>query len=194
MDWVRIYLLAGLIIHKALWESLKRLPAQRRVAGKKSQTVNQPINLRLVKGIKVVILAGLIAQTMLPTILPITSSPQALQAAGITIFTLGLITAMLGRIQLGSNWSDIETAQVLSRQTVISHGLYRYIRHPIYVGDLLLLLGFELSLNSWLVFAVAFMSPFVLWKAVREERMLGAALPGYNSYCARTKRFIPFVV
>ena len=50
MDWVRIYLLAGLIIHKALWESLKRLTAQRRVAGKKSQTVNQPINLRLVKG------------------------------------------------------------------------------------------------------------------------------------------------
>src|SRR5262245_36781929 len=190
MDWVRIYLLAGLIIHKALWESLKRLPAQRRAAGKKSQTVNQPISLRLVKGIKVAILAGLIAQTMLPTILPITSSPQVLQAAGVTIYTLGLITAMLGRIQLGSNWSDIETAQVLSRQTVISHGLYRYIRHPIYVGDLLLLMGFELSLNSWLVLAVAFLSPFVLRKAVREEKLLGAALPGYNSYCARTKRFI----
>jgi protein-S-isoprenylcysteine O-methyltransferase Ste14 len=194
MDWVRIYLLAGLIIHKALWESLKRRSGQEREGDEAAQTGGQPIGLRLVKGIKVAILVGLVAQTMLPVILPITSSPQILRATGVTIYTLGLVTALLGRIQLGSNWSDIETAQVLGRQMVVSHGLYRYIRHPIYVGDLLLLLGFELSLNSWLVLAVGLLSPLVLWKAVREEKMLGASLPGYRSYCARTKRFIPFVV
>jgi protein-S-isoprenylcysteine O-methyltransferase Ste14 len=194
MVLLRIYLLAGLIVHKALWESFKRRSGQERGGAEAAQKRRQPIGLRLVKGIKVAILIGLVAQTMLPEILPITSSPQILQVIGVTIYTIGLATAILGRIQLGSNWSDIETAQVLSRQTVVSHGLYRYIRHPIYVGDLLLLAGFELSLNSWLVLLVGLLSPFVLLKAVREEKMLGTSLPGYSTYCERTKRFIPFVV
>jgi protein-S-isoprenylcysteine O-methyltransferase Ste14 len=77
---------------------------------------------------------------------------------------------------------------------VVAYGVFRYIRHPIYVGDLLLLLGLELSLNSWLVLAVVCMIPGVLRQAVREERMLVIALPGYAAYCARTKRFIPFLV
>jgi protein-S-isoprenylcysteine O-methyltransferase Ste14 len=102
--------------------------------------------------------------------------------------------AITGRLQLGRNWSDIETAQVLRGQSVVVHGLFRYIRHPIYVGDLLLLLGLELSLNSWLVMAVVFMMPGVLRQAVHEERMLVDALPGYEAYCARTKRFLPFIV
>jgi protein-S-isoprenylcysteine O-methyltransferase Ste14 len=194
MVLLRIYLLAGLIIHKAVWESLKRRSGQKREGDEAAETKHQSIGLRLVKGVKVAILAGLVAQTMLPELLPITSSPQILRVIGVTIYTIGLVTAILGRIQLGSNWSDIETAQVLGRQTVVSHGLYRYIRHPIYVGDLLLLAGFELSLNSWLVLASGLLSPWVLWKAVREEKMLGEALPGYHSYCERTKRFIPFVV
>jgi protein-S-isoprenylcysteine O-methyltransferase Ste14 len=150
--------------------------------------------LRLVKGIKGAILLGLVAQTMLPEILPITASPLLMRVAGVALFTAGLVMALLGRIHLGSNWSDIEAARVLRRQTVVSRGLYRYIRHPIYVGDLVLLIGFELSLNSWLVLASVLLAPVVLWKAVREERMLAASLPGYDAYCARTKRFIPFVV
>jgi protein-S-isoprenylcysteine O-methyltransferase Ste14 len=71
--------------------------------------------------------------------------------------------------------------------------LYRYIRHPIYVGDLLLLAGLELSLNSWLVAGVIVMAPFVLWKAIREEQVLARALPDYDSYRMKTKRFIPFI-
>jgi protein-S-isoprenylcysteine O-methyltransferase Ste14 len=58
----------------------------------------------------------------------------------------------------------------------------------------MLLAGLELSLNSWLALAIGLLAPAVLWMAVREERMLAASLPGYKAYCARTKRFIPFVV
>lgn len=189
MIWLRIYLLAGLVVHKALWEALKR-----RSSGGAAKRAPQPLSLKLVKGVKVAILLGVVAQTMAPEILPISSSPFWLRVAGVLIYTAGLIIAALGRVQLGDNWSDIETAQVLREQSVVSRGLYRYIRHPIYVGDLLLLAGLELSLNSWLALAVGLLAPVVLLKAVGEEKMLMKSLPGYDAYCARTKRFIPFVV
>ena len=152
------------------------------------------MRVKLTRALKLVILLGIVLQTVIPDVLPITSEPFILRAFGVLLYTLGLLMAITGRSQLGRNWSDIETAQVLRDQTVVAHGLFRYIRHPIYVGDLLLLLGLELSLNSWLVIAVVCMIPGVLRQAVREERMLVYALPGYEAYCAGTKRFIPFVV
>jgi len=190
MILLRLYLLAGLIAHKALWEALKR----RGAVGRMAPRGRQPVGLTLVKGVKIAILLGIVAQTMAPDVLPIASSSYPLRVVGVLIYTMGLTIAVLGRIQLGANWSDIETARVLRDQTVVSNGLYGYIRHPIYVGDLLLLAGLELSLNSWLALAVGLMAPVVLWKAVREERMLAKTLPGYETYRAQTKRFIPFVV
>jgi len=190
MIFLRFYLLAGLIAHKALWEALKRRSANDRAIKRE----RRPVRIKLVKGVKIAILFGVVAQTMAPDILPITSSPFSLRVIGVLIYTAGLIIAMLGRVQLGSNWSDIEAARALPNHAVVSHGLYRYIRHPIYVGDLLLLAGLELSLNSWLALAVGLLAPVVLRMAVREEKMLAASLPGYKSYCAQTKRFIPFVL
>lgn len=189
MIWLRIYLLSGLILHKAVWEYMKRRSGD----SPKTSTPAGPV-VTAMKAIKIMILLGILAQTLLPDILPITTSPMLLRLIGAAIYTIGLITALLGRLQLGTNWSDIETAQVLSRQQVVSDGLYRYIRHPIYIGDVILLTGLELSLNSWLVLGVALMTPFILWKAVREEEMLAATLTGYDDYRERTKRFIPFVV
>ncbi|MGZ6222734.1 MAG: methyltransferase family protein [Syntrophales bacterium] len=79
-------------------------------------------------------------------------------------------------------------------QTVISTGPYRYVRHPMYAGVIPLVVGTTLFLGSWygllgliLVFGVAF-------RAVREEHLLQAELPGYGTYMARVKyRLIPYV-
>jgi protein-S-isoprenylcysteine O-methyltransferase Ste14 len=117
-----------------------------------------------------------------------------LRLSGTIIYTAGLWIAIRGRTQLGDNWSNIETAQVLREQAVVAEGPYRFIRHPIYVGDLMLLLGLELALNSMLVFAGLALVPVVLWQAVQEEKKLIRALPGYEAYCAETKRFIPFLI
>ena len=173
-----------------IWEVLKR---QRRLTPVEAQAT-QSIRIQLARALKMAILFGIVIQTVITDVLPITNEPFILRTLGVLLYTLGLLMAIIGRLQLGRNWSDIETAQVLCDQTVVAHGLFHYIRHPIYVGDLLLLLGLELSLNSWLVMAVVFMMPGVLRQAVREERMLVYTLPGYEAYCARTKRFIPFIV
>lgn len=189
MDLLRLYLLAGLVTHKLVWEVLKR--RQRHVGTAPDHAT--PIGLRLIKGVKIAILAGLIAQTFLPAILPIASASFLSRSIGTALFTLGLCVALLGRTQLGDNWADIEDAQILQHQTVVAAGVYRYIRHPIYIGDLVMLIGYELALGSWLVLAVAGLLPYVAWRALREEEMLAQRLPGYRAYCEQSARFVPFL-
>ena len=190
MIFLRLYLLAGLVAHKAVWEMLKRRKAP---MGEKHVPKPQPLSVKLVKAVKIAILLGIIVQTMLPEIFPISTEPFGLRVVGIVLYTAGLLIAVVARFQLDNNWSDIETAQVLSHQQVVSNGIYGYVRHPIYVGDILLLFGLELSLNSWLVVGVALMTPVILLQATREEKKLVETLPGYDVYCQQTKRFIPFV-
>jgi protein-S-isoprenylcysteine O-methyltransferase Ste14 len=180
-------IVAGLIVHKAVWEVLKRHPAAARRDPARGRAVG------LVKAVKISILVAIVAQTLLPPILPIVDDPTALQLIGVPLYTLGLLVAVTARGQLGTNWADIEAAQVLDQQHVVASGLYRYLRHPIYTGDLLLLIGLELSLNSWLVLGLLPLIPVVAWRAVQEERMLRQRLPGYAAYCAETWRFVPLL-
>jgi protein-S-isoprenylcysteine O-methyltransferase Ste14 len=190
MDPLRFYLLTGLVVHKTVWEVLKR-----RLRGDPSvKPTGGASRTFLLKLLKTLILAGVVAQTLLPDVLPIQNSPRFLPIVGIALYTTGLLIAVVARIQLGSNWSDIESPEVGRGHALVSNGIYRYVRHPIYTGDLALLLGLELALNSWLVAAALLLTPFVLVQAIREERTLRVLLPGYEGYCARTRRFIPFVV
>jgi protein-S-isoprenylcysteine O-methyltransferase Ste14 len=185
---IRIYLLLGLVLHKVVWEALRKRSSEPDTPAPRS------LMLTGIKTVKILILLGVLVQTMIPEIFPISSDPFALRVAGVAIYSLGLITALAARFQLGDNWSNIETGQVLERQEVVAKGVYSFIRHPIYTGDLLLLVGLELALNSWLVVAAVLLVPIVMSKAIKEEKMLRDELPGYDNYCAGTKRFIPFVI
>lgn len=183
---LQIYLLLGLVLHKVIWESLKR-----RAGATPVETPS--IKLTAIKAVKIGILLGIVIQIWLPDILPISTDPFGLRLAGAAIYTVGLAMAIAARFQLGENWANIETGQILNGQRVVAHGIYAYVRHPIYAGDLLLLFGLELALNSWLVLGVLILAPIVMLKAIKEERMLAEELPGYDVYRQRSKRFIPFV-
>ncbi len=113
---------------------------------------------------------------------------------GTAIYLTGLTIAILSRIQLGKNWANLEDFQVLPEQSVVSKGIYRYVRHPIYTGDILLLIGLELALNSWLVVAIIFLIPVIIRQTLAEEVLLSQKLSGYSNYCKRTKMFIPFIL
>ncbi|MBV9397095.1 MAG: isoprenylcysteine carboxylmethyltransferase family protein [Bryobacterales bacterium] len=184
---IRLYLLAGLVLHKAVWEILKwRGPRVER-------KTEIPLKSRIVSLVKVVILAGVILQTVVPEIAPIFSNPKLPRAIGTGVYTAGLLMAILARVQLGRNWSDIEKSQVRNDHALVAHGLYKLVRHPIYAGDLLLLLGLEMALNSWAVLGVVALVLYVRRKAAAEERALAKTLPGYGEYCKRTARFLPFL-
>jgi protein-S-isoprenylcysteine O-methyltransferase Ste14 len=80
-------------------------------------------------------------------------------------------------------------------QTTIATGPYHYVRHPMYTGGLLLFLGTPLLLGSWygLLLFLVFI-PAVALRAIPEERVLRAELPGYAAYMAQVKyRLIPYV-
>jgi protein-S-isoprenylcysteine O-methyltransferase Ste14 len=128
--------------------------------------------LFFVKAVKIVILVAIIVQTVSDDVLPIAEDPFGLRVIGTFLFTLGLATAMSARIQLGANWSDIESAHLQADHTVVSSGAYGLIRHPIYVGDLIMLLGLELALNSWLCVLVSALAVVVIRQAIHEERVL----------------------
>ncbi len=84
--------------------------------------------------------------------------------------------------------------QIQQEQGLVTQGIYQYIRHPIYTGDVLLLLGLELALNSWLVLGVPVIAVIVVWQALAEERVLAQAFPNYREYQTQSKMFIRFVV
>ncbi|MHA2231475.1 MAG: methyltransferase family protein [Candidatus Hodarchaeales archaeon] len=190
MDILRVTLFSGLLLHKFIWEVLKR----KRDITPGFQGASRKFSIKVIKLGKVLVLLFLLFQTLFLEILPISSQTFFLRTMGSVIFLLGLGTAVLARLQLGDNWVDIEDRQVLPGQALVTVGIYRYIRHPIYAGDFLLLLGLELALNSWLVLAVLLLIPIITRQAIDEEVILSRVLPGYNDYCRRTKRFIPFLV
>ena len=194
---IRLYLLAGLLAHKLVWEILKRQDSAR--ASKPSATpAPRSLKTRVLSLIKVCILLAIIVQTLAPEFLPITSflampDATALRTAGVILYTIGLLGAIIARVQLGKNWSDIEKSYVQRDHAVVAHGLYRWVRHPIYAGDLLLLIGLELALNSIAVVAALALVVYVRQQAIREERTLLEKLPGYEQYYRRTNRFLPFL-
>ena len=185
---LKLFLFFGLVLHKVIWEVLRtKAPSQ--------TPSSASLTIVAVKLVKIAIFIGILVQIWLPDVLPIGNEGSFwIRAAGVLLFSLGLLTAISARVQLGDNWSNIESGQVLTNQSVVDRGIYAYVRHPIYTGDLLLLIGLELALNSWLVVLALLLCPIVMWKAIKEERMLLRELSGYIEYHRRTKRFIPFVI
>jgi len=70
-------------------------------------------------------------------------------------------------------------------QTVITSGPYRLVRHPMYVGAILMYLGTPLIWGSvWALALGGVMMVLLIWRTGREDRMLRQELPGYDAYAA----------
>jgi len=189
-DIYRLLLFGGLVLHKLVWEVLKRTdtPSQNSTA--------KPAGIfkRGVKAGKSLFLIFLVIQTLFLEIFPISENPQMLLLVGGIIYLAGLAIAITGRMQLGKNWANLEDYQVLSGQHLVQNGIYRYIRHPIYTGDVLLILGLELALNSWLVLLVIPLIVVVVRQTLEEEKVLQKSFPEYAKYRKSSKMFIPYIV
>ncbi|HWE75344.1 MAG TPA: isoprenylcysteine carboxylmethyltransferase family protein [Stellaceae bacterium] len=112
---------------------------------------------------------------------------------GVVITALGLWIAIAARIYLGGNWSA--RVEIKENHALIRTGPYRYVRHPIYSGLLLALLGSAIALDRWealLGFGLIFAA---LWlKARHEEARLRHVLPDYDAYASQTAALIPLVL
>jgi protein-S-isoprenylcysteine O-methyltransferase Ste14 len=87
------------------------------------------------------------------------------------------------------------TIELAPGQKVISTGLYKLVRHPMYMGAFLLFVGAPLSLGSlWGLSVIALMLPALMWRLLNEENSLVKNLPGYAEYQKTVKhRLVPFL-
>jgi protein-S-isoprenylcysteine O-methyltransferase Ste14 len=118
--------------------------------------------------------------------------PQWLGWIGTALFAIALLLLWRSHADLGHNWSPI--IQIKQQHTLVTDGVYRHIRHPMYAAHLLWATAQGLLLENWLAgwgFLVFFI-PIYLIRAPKEERlMLEQFGDQYLQYISRTGRIIP---
>jgi protein-S-isoprenylcysteine O-methyltransferase Ste14 len=87
------------------------------------------------------------------------------------------------------------TIEVEKEQKIITSGSYAIVRHPMYTGAIIMLIGVPLALGSlWGLLAVALMAMVIIFRLLNEERFLTKNLIGYAEYQNKIKyRILPFV-
>ena len=104
---------------------------------------------------------------------------------------VGLLIALWARVTLGGNWSARVTLK--EGHELVETGPYRVVRHPIYSGLLLMVLGTVVLAGQTSGFIALVISFCGVWiKLRREEALLTNHLPGYSEYMRRTKALVPF--
>ncbi|HYB69519.1 MAG TPA: isoprenylcysteine carboxylmethyltransferase family protein [Candidatus Bathyarchaeia archaeon] len=114
--------------------------------------------------------------------------------AGLALFVVGwLLTALALR---ANHYAALVVRHQSERgQHVVDTGLYAVVRHPMYVGAILLFVGLPLWLGSWAGALVTLVPVAILARRIGiEERFLRETLPGYSAYTERVRyRLIPYV-
>ena len=119
--------------------------------------------------------------------------PTAVVLLGDLLVALGLLMNLLVFRANSFGGSTIETVE---NQKVISTGPYALVRHPMYVGVLVMVAGIPLALGSWwgLVAILALDIPILMWRILDEEQLLKKELAGYTEYTQQVHyRLVPYV-
>src|SRR6516164_7043317 len=123
---------------------------------------------------------------------PVTHNPW-LQGIGLAIFLLGLALAIWARAYLGRNWGMPMSEK--ADPELVTTGPYSTIRHPIYSGIILAMIGTTLAISLYWLIAVVLVGAYFLYSATMEERYLTEVFPdAYPRYQQSTKMLIPFVL
>ena len=116
-----------------------------------------------------------------------------LEAVGVIVLLAGLGLAVWARVHLGGNWGMPMTER--AEPELVTSGPYRFVRHPIYSGILLGMVGTALATNLYFLFAFGLALAYFAYSATVEERLLTASFPdSYPSYREHTKMLIPYLL
>ena len=114
--------------------------------------------------------------------------------AGVACYVIGLWLFHRSHTDLGTNWSV--TLEVREQHRLITLGIYRRIRHPMYLALFLYSAGQAFAIPNWVAgpsYLVGFGILFALRVRAEERMMLEAFGDEYAKYMARTARLIPGV-
>lgn len=111
---------------------------------------------------------------------------------GLGLFLIGMSLAIWARVYLGANWGM--PMSLKKDPDLITTGPYKYIRHPIYAGLILMLLGSSIDINFYWLIAMVIAGAYFIYSAFAEEKVLSKQFPKtYPSYKSSSKMLIPFI-
>ena len=118
--------------------------------------------------------------------------PQPFRLVGLVLVAVGLTIAMLVTIQNGYAAANIT---VEPGQQLVSTGLYGFVRHPMYFGNVILMIGIPLALGSYWGLLIVIPGLVVLGLRISdEENLLTQQLAGYREYMQKVHyRLVPYV-
>lgn len=113
---------------------------------------------------------------------------------GAALTLIGLLFTVWARVYLGRNWSG--TVTLKADHELVTGGPYRLVRHPIYSGIALAIIGTALAIGQWRgVLAIALTVIAFIQRMIVEERFMrqqfGAA---YDAYARHVRAFVPGVI
>lgn len=159
---------------------LTRDPAliQRRLRG--GPTAEQTYRERIIQTINGLLFIGVLAVAGLDHHHRWSQAPTSIVLSSDLMVLLGFGLMCLA---LRENSYAAATITTEAGQQVISTGPYRFVRHPMYAGAALLLLGAPLALGSIAALPISVLLCFgIVARLLDEERYLSANLPGYKAY------------
>jgi protein-S-isoprenylcysteine O-methyltransferase Ste14 len=111
---------------------------------------------------------------------------------GLAAFVLGLALAVWARVYLAGNWGMPMTQK--ADPELVTTGPYRRVRHPIYSGIILAMIGTAIAVSLYWLVAVVVIGAYFIYSAVMEERYMTERLPdSYPGYQRSSKMLIPFI-
>jgi len=109
---------------------------------------------------------------------------------GFVLMDIGVALALVGLVQLGRNLTPLPRPIVGG--TLVTSGIYAWMRHPLYSGLVLVTLGFALMTMSLArIFLSALLFALLDAKSAQEEIWLVETYPEYAEYQQRVKKFLP---
>jgi protein-S-isoprenylcysteine O-methyltransferase Ste14 len=112
---------------------------------------------------------------------------------GLAIFVLGLALAVWARVYLGRNWGMPMSQR--ADPELVTTGPYARIRHPIYSGIVLGMVGTAIAVSPYWLIAAAILGAYFLFSAVVEERTMAKLFPAaYPPYKRATRMLIPYIL
>jgi protein-S-isoprenylcysteine O-methyltransferase Ste14 len=130
------------------------------------------------------------AATCLPFVVPVlptTFADTTRAVAAVCLIVAGMAWSVWAVTHLSTNLSVVPQARQL-----VDTGPYRLVRHPLYLGELVAAVGFAVRGGHWSHGAVlTLLLALQLFRASREEALLGREVSGYTDYAARTWRIVP---
>jgi protein-S-isoprenylcysteine O-methyltransferase Ste14 len=143
------------------------------------------------------LLFALIAAFLLPRLsvfsfVNFTPVSPVLSIVGIVLCLVGCAILISARQTLGKNWS--QTVAAKEDHELITSGLYRYVRHPMYAGGFIAAIGSAITAGGVFVFLLLLLTPLFIWRTGAEDKLMAQQFPNeFPAYKKVTKKLIPFV-